>query len=153
MNASYLQAHISRRHGQIASQQSKISPEIELEFEKIKDKLRETENQLAQEKNSRFNSNNTESGLMKKFEEWKEVQKKMHAEDVRMMEEKFLKEIEELRIKNMHSEKALNEFEKKLGKQSNVGTLEDEMDETLAKQQKEYKKLKTKLESSVSRIK
>ena len=134
----------------MAAQQSKISPEIELELDKIKEKLRETENQLSQERNSRFNSNNSDSlkenNLMKKFEE----QKKMHSEDMKMMEEKFLKEIEELRIKNMYSEKALYEFEKKLGKQSNVGNLEDEVDENFIRQQQEYNKLKTKLESSVS---
>jgi hypothetical protein len=140
----------------MAAQQSKISPEIELELDKIKEKLRETENQLSQERNARFNSNNSDSfkdnNVMKKFEEWKETQKKIHSDDMKMMEEKFLKEIEELRIKNIYSEKALFEFEKKLGKQSNVGNLEDEVDEAFIKQQQEYGKLKTKLESSVSLI-
>jgi hypothetical protein len=146
---------MSRRHGQMSQspsqqqQQIKMSPEIEMELEKIKDKLRETENQLIQERNSRLNNNSVDTSLMRKFEEWKDAQKRSHMDDMRGMEEKFLKEIEDLRIKNSYSERALNEFEKKLGKQSNVGKMEDEIDEAFIKQQNEYSKLKNRLDSNV----
>ena len=66
-----------------------------------------------------------------------------------MMEDKFLKEIDELRTKNLNSERALYDFEKKLGKQSNIGTMEDDIDDKIIKQQNEYIKLKNKLETNV----
>ena len=43
----------------------------------------------------------------------------------------------------------LYDFEKKLGKQSNIGTMEDDIDDKIIKQQNEYIKLKNKLETNV----
>lgn len=155
----YLQAHMSRRHAQmpfINPQSTKPSNEFENEFEKIKEKLRQTENELQHERNARLNSNlsdiNKDDGVFKRIEEWKEKQNKLHQQDIKSMEDKFLKEIEELKTKNLYAERALIEFEKKLGKQSHVGKLEDDVDEAISKQQREYAKLKHQLDSNVSFI-
>jgi hypothetical protein len=129
---SYLQAHMSRRHGNSLipfgqqQQPQKDTTDIDKELEKIKEKLHQTEIELHQERNARLN-NAKEDMLHKKMEDWKHEQMRKHANEMDTTREKFLKEIEELQAKNSTAERALYDMQLRLSaKTSNVGWMKDD---------------------------
>jgi len=75
LNASFLQAHLARRHAesgrsQIPSQtepapadQSSQNPELVRQLEELRDKLRQTESQLVEERNRRNEKHQTVSQI------------------------------------------------------------------------------------------
>lgn len=133
MNISYLQAHMGRRHADM-SQPQKATTEIEKELERIKERLRMTENDLMMERNSRLNITNVHaqsqdsSALLKQMEELKNSEIKRQKEDLKKTKESFRKEIQELNKKNASFEQTIKELREKLGQKSNVGWIKDDID-------------------------
>ena len=140
---SYLQAHMTRRHPDVNPAPAvKQNTEIEKELEKIKDRLRVTENELAMERNARLSfglsqaNNNraineeTSSAQMKQLEDAKNAEIRKLKEELRKMKESFKKDMKGI--------------EERVGKQSNVGWMKDDIDiqkDMVLNQKQEIEKL------------
>jgi hypothetical protein len=135
---SYLQAHMNRRHNSSvltmvpfgqqqpqAEAHPKEKTDIEKELDKIKEKLHQTEIELHQERNARL-SNAKDDMLLKKMEQWKNEQNIKHTNDINTIKDKFMKEIDELQMKNSNAERALYDMQSRQMKTTNVGWLKDE---------------------------
>ena len=139
---------MTRRHPEISQfGAQRVNPEIEKELERIKERLRATENELALEKNLRMgvNSNNqNESLLLKQVEEFKNNEIKRQKEEMRKTKESMRKQINELNEKNMSLENKIKEMQERVGSKSNVGWIKDDIDiqkDTALKQKEEIDKL------------
>jgi hypothetical protein len=130
------------------------STDLEKEFEKIKERLRITENDLMFERNARLalnmqpitnnmqQSNNND--LMKQLEEIKNTEIKRHKEEMKKTKENFKKELTELNDKNRNCEKLIKDLQERLGGKSNVGWIKDDIDiqkDTVLNQKQEIEKL------------
>ena len=110
-----MQGHVARRHSDIQSMSLQRMPsEIEKELERIKERLRITENDLMLERNSRLNSNSAQnvavaaasnannsdtSKLLKQMEEMKNKELKRQKEELKQNRENSKKVIQELNDK------------------------------------------------------
>jgi hypothetical protein len=130
------------------------STDLEKEFEKIKERLRITENDLMFERNARLALNmqpitnnmqqSNNSDLMKQLEEIKNTEIKRHKEEMKKTKENFKKELTELNDKNRNCEKLIKDLQEKLGGRSNVGWIKDDIDiqkDTVLNQKQEIEKL------------
>nr|KAG5696484.1 hypothetical protein BaRGS_016523 [Batillaria attramentaria] len=155
LNSSFLQSHISRRHGSGAG--SAISsgvgsgsgdpikmlspdhgvgdglannPQFEAEFSQIKERLRATEAQLEEERRALAS-----------------IRRKRELEEVK---EVFMRELREVNEKYMASERALIELEQRHGvKRSYLGTMQDDVEnekEMLQQQRAEVAALREQLQ-------
>lgn len=160
LNVSYLQAHINRRHASESNQGSNIkqATEFEKDLERIKERLRITESELVLERSARLglmssntntNNNNKDKSnddstvLLKKMEELKNIEIKRQKEEFKKTREMLKKEINELNDKNVKFEASIKDLQDKLGKESHVGWIKDDVD--LEKDQ--VIKLKKEIES------
>lgn len=130
------------------------STDLEKEFEKIKERLRITENDLMFERNARLALNmqpitnnmqqSNNSDLMKQLEEIKNTEIKRHKEEMKKTKENFKKELTELNDKNRNCEKLIKDLQERLGGKSNVGWIKDDIDiqkDTVLNQKQEIEKL------------
>ncbi len=130
------------------------STDLEKEFEKIKERLRITENDLMFERNARLALNmqpitnnmqqSNNSDLMKQLEEIKNTEIKRHKEEMKKTKENFKKELTELNDKNRNCEKLIKDLQERLGGRSNVGWIKDDIDiqkDTVLNQKQEIEKL------------
>ena len=124
---------MTRRHADI-SQPQKATTEIEKELERIKERLRMTENDLMMERNSRINLSNVQSqnpessAFIKQMEEFKNNEIKRQKEDLKKTKESFRKEIYELNQKNAQFEQTIKDLKEKLAQKTNVGWMKDDID-------------------------
>ena len=176
VNVSYLQAHIARRHSDISNQQSATTAtallaqqkasssaatsEIEKELERVKERLRLTENELLAERSARIaaissnnqtttttttnnNNNHATSGGADEMKQ-SAVELTRQKDELKRAKEVFKQEIYELNKKNQTFERTIRDLEDKLGKQSHVGWLKDDIDiekDTVLKQRQDIQRL------------
>ncbi|KAK7482854.1 hypothetical protein BaRGS_00025887 [Batillaria attramentaria] len=158
LNSSFLQSHISRRHGSGAG--SAISsgvgsgsgdpikmvspdhgvgdglannPQFEAEFSQIKERLRATEAQLEEERRALASIRRKEDQIMPmvadRVEAATEQQSEMHKRELEEVKEVFMRELREVNEKYMASERALVELEQRHGvKRSYLGTMQDDVE-------------------------
>jgi hypothetical protein len=139
---------MTRRHPEISQfGAQRVNPEIEKELERIKERLRVTENELALEKNLRMGVNSNtqnESLLLKQVEELKNNEIKRQKDELKKTKESMKKQISELNEKNASLEKTIKEMQERVGSKSNVGWIKDDIDiqkDTALKQREEIEKL------------
>ena len=152
LNISYLQAHMTRRHPELnASVPNPKLTEMEKELDRIKERLKNTENELASERSMRGGvgaqqaSSSELAGLLNKQLEEKNSEIKRIKEELKQNKIATGKEIHELTEKNVKMEKSVRDLEERLGKQSHVGWMKDdvEMEKDMAiKLTKENEELK-----------
>ena len=128
---------MTRRHPDV-NPTIKQNNEIEKELEKIKERLRLTENELMTERNSRLGfslsqairpvSGDDSVQLLKQLEEAKNIEIKKQKEEMKRNRDSFKRELKELTDKNSGFEKTIKELEERLGKQSHVGWMKDDID-------------------------
>ena len=153
LNVGYLQAHVTRRHSDMATGQTKAaSNEIEKELERIKDRLKTTENDLAMERTARLNalsimprsSEVDSSPLLRQMEEAKNAELKRQRDEFKRSSDSLKAEFAELCKKNDEFEREIRDLQEKLGKKSNVGWMKDDIDiqkDAALKQRQEIEKL------------
>lgn len=166
LNSSFLQSHIHRRHGgsspsskdsqQTTEQGSVPSPQgqaFEEEMNEIRERLKQTENQLSHERKARkLLQHQQKSEEVPKFAERLEednVERKAEMDKFRAM---YMKEIKEVTEKYKASEQALENM--RAGKHSNLGELQDDGDERdlLRQQREEVAMLKEQLQDQVHNV-
>lgn len=149
---------MTRRHPEFTSMPTNPKlTEMEKELERIKDRLRNTENELAAERNNRSGGVQTThttnltaassdlAALLSKQIEEKNAEIRRIGEELKKNKNTFGKEVHELNEKNAKLEKNVREMEEKLGKQSHVGWMKDDIDmekDTVIKMSKENEELK-----------
>ncbi len=155
LNISYLQAHITRRHSDVnpvGFKQQQQSNELERELEKIKERLRATENDLVYERNARLASNiapvanasTQNDSILKQMEEMKNNETRRYKEELKKARESFKKELHEMNEKNANCEKLIKDLQERLGTKSHVGWIKDDIDvekDTVLKQKQELERL------------
>jgi len=177
LNVTYLQAHITRRHpdmeqnGHVSNQISKnLNTEIEKELDRIKDRLRVTENELAQEKSARLagmsnailpaktrekSASHDTAELIKQMDSIKNAELKRQKEEFKKVNEGFKTELKEMNAKNAEFEREIKDLQEKLGKKSNVGWIKDDIDvqkDSALKQKLEIERLNLLLEDYESQV-
>ena len=158
LNISYLQAHITRRHSDMApmSNYKQQSPEVEKELEKIKERLRNTENDLMFERNARLalnmtpltstNNTNDSNLMLKQLEDAKNAEIKRTKDELKKTKENFKKELSESNEKYINCENLIKGLQERLGNKSNIGWIKDDIDiekDTVLKQKQEIERLTT----------
>lgn len=132
LNISYLQAHMTRRHSDVnAMQNYKLTSEIEKELERIKDRLRTTENELQLERTARLGMHVVQQTPVvdsKQVEQDKNNEIKRLKDEFKRNKMTLNNEIHELTEKNGKLEKSVKDLEERLGKQSHVGWIKDDID-------------------------
>jgi DNA repair exonuclease SbcCD ATPase subunit len=145
---------MERRHADVnvASQQIQ-TVELEKELERIKERLRITESDLMIERNARLgggssvanhyhstspptHANSSDSGKNREIRRLREELERNR---------EAIKQIDELNAKNHKFESTIKDLQERLGKQSNVGWMKDDIDlekDTVLNQLKEIEKLK-----------
>jgi chromosome segregation ATPase len=163
LNISYLQGHINRRHSELASallntnyintnsinslnnkfqqqqQQSTSSGLIINELEIIKERLLKAEHELYDERSN----NNLASKNKKERHSSIDEQRKLQ-EELTKTKDTFMRKIHDLKAKNENLEKELEKLRERVGKESHVGWIKDDIDiekDTVIKQQKEIERL------------
>jgi hypothetical protein len=147
---------MTRRHPEVSQYSGqKQTNEIEKELERIKERLRLTENDLIMERNSRLASASSTSQqhqsisnesmlLIKQMEEQKNSEIRRQKDELKRVKENFRKEIHDLNEKNNTFEKTVKDLQERLGKQSHVGWIKDDIDvekDTALKQKQEIDRL------------
>ena len=147
---------MNRRHDDMqAPGNQKLTSEIEKELERIKERLRITESDLMFERNSRLNSNSTQqiapanniettNALLKQMEEMKNAELKRQKDELRSNRENSKKIVHELNEKIQKFETTIKDLQERLGKQSHVGWMKDDIElekDTVLKQIQEIEKL------------
>jgi hypothetical protein len=142
LNLTYLQSHIARRHSQFPFVTLPQSNQLNEDIDKLKEKLKQTEAELAQERQMR-SSNGKEDLFIKKMEDWKNEQTRKQMLEIADLKDNFLRE---LASKSASYEKAIEELNKR---QSNVGDfIRDDTDwikENKTKQKKQIEELKAEI--------
>jgi hypothetical protein len=142
---------MARRHPEITNfTVQKQNNEIEKELERIRERLRLTENDLMMERNSRLAASSQHSVsndsmiLLKQMEDQKNSEIKRQKDEVKKVKDNLKKEIKELNEKNSTFEKTIKDLQERLGKQSHVGWMKDDIDlekDTALKQKQEIERL------------
>ena len=142
---------MTRRHPEITNfTVQKQNNEIEKELERIRERLRITENDLMMERNSRLAASSQHSIsndsmiLLKQMEDQKNNEIKRQKDELKKVKENLKKEINELNEKNTNFEKTIKDLQERLGKQSHVGWIKDDIDlekDTALKQKQEIERL------------
>lgn len=162
LNVNYLQAHMTRRHPENDIVINKQNSEIEKELERIKERLKNTETDLAQERSARLTamsnvimpskgSSGSESPaeLIKQMDQIKNSELKKQRDEFKKASDGFKGELKELRDKNAAFEREIKELQERLGKKSNVGWMKDDIDvekDAVIKQKQEIERLNLLLE-------
>ncbi|XP_064615203.1 LOW QUALITY PROTEIN: cilium assembly protein DZIP1L-like [Liolophura sinensis] len=172
LNASFLQAHIVRRHGDSASpSQSPQSPArlntaLEKELLEIKERLKMTETLLQSERSKAkrelfteknvtnvYNQENKEN-LVESFHvtEKPELSREQLSE-LEKMKKVLMTELKEMNEKYQASQNALSQMEQKYGRRSHLGELRDDEDdhELLRQQREELAMLKEQLHKQTAK--
>jgi hypothetical protein len=155
LNATYLAAHMDRRHADVrGSVGQRQTVELERELERIKERLRITEMDLTIERNARL------GGASSMYQQSTSPPTHAHSPDpshqaksreIRRLQDELersrdaLKHIDELNAKNFNFELTIKDLQERLGKQSNVGWMKDDVDlekDTVLNQIKEIQRLK-----------
>lgn len=162
LNISYLQAHITRRHPEFsgklpaaAATDPKIT-DMEKELDRIKERLYKTEAELAAEKNMRSqplpqqpqHQPSELAALLSQQLEEKNKEIKRIGEELKKSKAAMNNEMHELTEKNVKLEKSVRELEERLGKQSHVGWIKDDVEvekDSVIKLTKENDELKKKV--------
>ncbi|XP_064639285.1 cilium assembly protein DZIP1L-like isoform X3 [Lineus longissimus] len=169
INPSFLQAHMTRRHSEYMSSQTPSpinlhvggNPSLEKELQEFKERLRQTESQLLEERN-RWNQLSQmapserkawEENKSKEVESWKNSQLVEQKKEIEQVREMFMKEFNELNAKFQASEHQLNEIQGRYGPRSNLGELKDDVDDdALVKQREEVAMLKELLANRLANV-
>lgn len=128
---------MARRHPELnATPANPKITEMEKELAVIKERLRTTENELLTERNARLGSAHTTTQptsveltllLQKQIEEKSNEVKKIK-EEMKRSKMTLNNEIHELSEKNGKLEKSIKELQERLGKESHVGWIKDDID-------------------------
>ncbi|XP_071085075.1 cilium assembly protein DZIP1L-like isoform X1 [Haliotis cracherodii] len=140
LNSSFLQSHITRRHGGSVGVSKSSSPThggsinqtLELELQAIKERLQMTESQLKDERKMLDSLKNKENKISSvvtaHMQAYRESEGGDH-EEMERVKEMFMKELQDVNQKYMASEQALVELETRFGaKRSNLGDIMDDDD-------------------------
>ncbi len=160
LNVNYLQAHMTRRHPENDLVINKNSAQIEKELERIKERLKNTENDLVQERTARLagisnlimpNKGASESPaeLIKQMDQIKNAELRKQKDEFKRASDGFKAELKELTDRNAAFEKEIRDLQDKMGKKSNVGWMRDDIDvekDAAIKQRQEIEKLNLLLE-------
>ncbi|XP_048362693.1 cilium assembly protein DZIP1L isoform X2 [Sphaerodactylus townsendi] len=133
MNYSYLQAHMKRRHSEATEaelEKKKQVDQMENEIEALKIKLKETHAQLEAESQRRAQEGEDirqrEIEGRKKFESWKEEEKRKFQKEMEDLRQLFLTEFRDISNKNSNLEERLHELQVKNMEVSHIGILKDD---------------------------
>ncbi|KAK3586230.1 hypothetical protein CHS0354_014051 [Potamilus streckersoni] len=171
LNSSFLTSHINRRHAEYfgshmspTTDQREVSPnrELEAELQEVKERLKMKEAQLKEEKRARRAEQRrspdvderTRLEVVRKEEEIPVV--RVHGEektDKEKTTEMFMKEIKQMSEKLQASEQVIAEI--KYGRRSNLGELQDDVDnekELLQKQREEVALMRERLEDQLRKV-
>ena len=155
MNISYLQAHVTRRHSDVEqSSNNKQNNGIEKELLQIKERLKNTENDLVQERTARLSSMSnlimpTKTSTNESSHQNDELLKQMESikrqkDDFKKTNDRFKSELRELTNKNNEFEREIKDLQEKLSKKSNVGWMKDDIElqkDSALKQKQEIERL------------
>ena len=122
---------MTRRHPEITNfTVQKQNNEIEKELERIRERLRITENDLMMERNSRLAASSQHSIsndsmiLLKQMEDQKNNEIKRQKDELKKVKENLKKEINELNEKNTNFEKTIKDLQERL--RTIVGEIDSE---------------------------
>lgn len=154
LNSSFLQSHINRRHNDFSGKAASVAMGAEQSTGQIPQVVRETKEifqqfQVQQEHAQTFHEGTTPKSqdTTAKMEVIK-VQEE-DKKEIEKIKEMFMRELKDMNEKYQSSERAMIEMEQRLGKKSNLGDLQDDVDnerELLRQQKEEVAMLKEQLE-------
>ncbi|KAL3846509.1 hypothetical protein ACJMK2_017489 [Sinanodonta woodiana] len=172
LNSSFLTSHINRRHTEIfgshispSSDQREFSPnrDLEAELQEVREKLKMRESQLQEEKRARKLEQRRQSPDVDERTRQESVRKeedtpvvRVHGEEKTDREkttEMFMKEIRAISEKLQASEQVIAEI--KHGRRSNLGELQDDVDnekELLQRQREEVAMIKEQLKDQMMKV-
>lgn len=143
LNISYLQAHMARRHGAgaqsfVGDKNNEIISQMSREIEELKERLKKSERELANETrmsqlnqqlvdNSHNKSGDNEK-LKAQIDNWKQEVNRQHNDELKRMKDSFSRTIHDLKEKNNTFESIIKGLQEKMGKQSHVGELKDDVE-------------------------
>jgi hypothetical protein len=148
---------MERRHADVnVASTHRQTVELEKELERIKERLRITESDLMIERNARLSgvnvvANNYHSSSPPTHANSPDPGNEAKNREIRRLRDELersretLKKIDELTEKNYKFEMTIKDLQERLGKQSNVGWIKDDIDlekDTVLNQLKEIEKLK-----------
>ncbi|XP_070539387.1 cilium assembly protein DZIP1L-like isoform X3 [Ptychodera flava] len=169
INASFLQAHMQRRHPEFAlpqatldlqNQASRANERLEKEIDDLRDRLKHAESEIDRERRTHQEQlsarelselQRREEEHKKEMERWKQEQLEEQRREMDNRSEMFMKELKEMHEKYAKSQQELEDLQNKFGKKSNLGTLMD--DEDIAEQKALMKKQKEELDRMKREIK
>ncbi|KAL8624507.1 hypothetical protein ACOMHN_053050 [Nucella lapillus] len=182
LNGSFLQAHISRRHGSGSGISSGVgsgepskagssdhgvgnslanNPQFEAAFSEIRERLHATEAQLEEERKSLASLRRKEDQILPmvagRVEAATEQQTHIHKQEIEEVKEVLMKEMREVNEKYLASERALMELEQRYGvKRSYLGaSLQDDVEnekEMLQQQRAEVAALREELQKQMDTV-
>jgi len=142
-----------------------LNGDIEKELDRIKERLRVTETELAQEKSARLagmsnailpaktttdkSASHDTAELIKQMDSIKNAELRKQREEFKKINENFERELKEMNGRNAEFEREIRDLQEKLGKKSNVGWMKDDIDvqkDSALKQRQEIERLNLLLE-------
>ncbi|XP_067948960.1 cilium assembly protein DZIP1L-like isoform X2 [Watersipora subatra] len=169
MNATFLQNHCLRRHGQSfqeikiaqdGEKENEIPSKISEQLEEIKDRLIFTESQLAEERKSLKEIGSRETSLLaerdaehvKRLEEWQAMRETEHKQEIDRIQNMLMTELREMQEKQSATQRALEAAQQGLmvgARPSNLGSsIRDDIDverELLAREREQLMNLKEEI--------
>ena len=134
-------------------------------MDRIKERLRVTETELAQEKSARLagmsnailpaktttdkSASHDTAELIKQMDSIKNAELRKQREEFKKINENFERELKEMNGRNAEFEREIRDLQEKLGKKSNVGWMKDDIDvqkDSALKQRQEIERLNLLLE-------